>query len=608
MKQRIDSGSRQPGSSAARQRSSRLVATLAIMTGLWLLSAAPASGRTPDPPIARPYRLIRLGVVIVQPSAHRFPESFENFGAPQTLDNTLGINAHGQIVGSYQPNEEEDYVHAFVWLPVDAFDLDAEDADSNPLNGIFVDLHTLAGLDEEESSAANDINDAGLVVGHFGPILATDAVAWLWDLSSYGGSPASVDSFTLHDAGMVTLSSSSTAHGINNQDPPVVSGMATEECSDGYRGFRLVYDGTPEMELLYPDAEGLFAIAIDVANTSGAEPLVVGRGFGDAEDELCDVDPNATVCEAEDFEATYWASTTTGVNFPQLGGDPVPGSAARGVNAAGDVAVGYAYTTGYPTCAKQALVWWDDDGWDVEVLGDMMPDGQSGDRSRAEAVNGSFQAEGELVAVGWNVSQGHGVYWCGTIGSWCAYDINEHVRSPIDAVPADEEEELACGLPTGWTVRDLHDQNSLGHIVGIAEIDSHFELVALTCAADLNGDFMVDGADLALALLALCGGAQSACNGIRPEDLDCDGDVDGGDWGTVLAEWSSPDLCSVRIDCGCLAPSAFGGAVDREQQFLDAIDMLGFADQAEFLEWTATASPSQFASVAQTLAVLIAGM
>lgn len=50
------------------------------------------------------------------------------------------------------------------------------------------------------------------------------------------------------------------------------------------------------------------------------------------------------------------------------------------------------------------------------------------------------------------------------------------------------------------------------------------------------------------------------------------------------------------------------GSVDREQQFLDTIGSLGFADVAEFLEWRSTASENQFASVANALAVLIAGM
>ncbi len=54
---------------------------------------------------------------------------------------------------------------------------------------------------------------------------------------------------------------------------------------------------------------------------------------------------------------------------------------------------------------------------------------------------------------------------------------------------------------------------------------------------DLNGDGMVDGADLGLLLSAWgpCPIFQITCLG----DIDCDGDVDGGDLGLLLAAWTA---------------------------------------------------------------------
>jgi len=51
-------------------------------------------------------------------------------------------------------------------------------------------------------------------------------------------------------------------------------------------------------------------------------------------------------------------------------------------------------------------------------------------------------------------------------------------------------------------------------------------------AADLNGDGVVDGADLGTLL-----GAWGACDGDCPADLNADGVIDGADLGTLLGAW-----------------------------------------------------------------------
>ena len=55
--------------------------------------------------------------------------------------------------------------------------------------------------------------------------------------------------------------------------------------------------------------------------------------------------------------------------------------------------------------------------------------------------------------------------------------------------------------------------------------------VVAACTPDLNGDSMVDGADLA-ALLAAWGGT-------GPADLTGDGTVDGADLAELLAGWGA---------------------------------------------------------------------
>jgi hypothetical protein len=70
----------------------------------------------------------------------------------------------------------------------------------------------------------------------------------------------------------------------------------------------------------------------------------------------------------------------------------------------------------------------------------------------------------------------------------------------------------------------------IGHGAGVAwmiEIED-----SPACSADLNGDGVVDGADLA-SLLAAWGSTST------PADLNGDGIVDGADLATMLSLWNS---------------------------------------------------------------------
>ena len=64
-------------------------------------------------------------------------------------------------------------------------------------------------------------------------------------------------------------------------------------------------------------------------------------------------------------------------------------------------------------------------------------------------------------------------------------------------------------------------------------------LPSCPCAADLNGDCLVDGADLGLLIAAWgsCGKGGAGC----PGDLNGDAQVDGADLGLMVAEWGCTD-------------------------------------------------------------------
>ena len=82
-----------------------------------------------------------------------------------------------------------------------------------------------------------------------------------------------------------------------------------------------------------------------------------------------------------------------------------------------------------------------------------------------------------------------------------------------------------------YTLRVFDDQTLAGATEGTAIVVTLTgEVVAGLCSGDLNGDTIVDGADLGLLL-----GAWG--NGPGPADLNGDGNVDGADLGLLLGAW-----------------------------------------------------------------------
>jgi hypothetical protein len=134
--------------------------------------------------------------------------------------------------------------------------------------------------------------------------------------------------------------------------------------------------------------------------------------------------------------------------------------------------------------------------------------------------------------VDWNVQRGEGaVTWSTSAYTGAAPGGNEHIANALrwgtlynfrfdaDAPPADAMAALGLfrpGSPESVTIA----------VIGPG--------AAARCPADLNGDSIVGGVDLA-SLLASWGPCGAAC----PADLDGDGDADGVDLAALLAAWGA---------------------------------------------------------------------
>lgn len=134
---------------------------------------------------------------------------------------------------------------------------------------------------------------------------------------------------------------------------------------------------------------------------------------------------------------------------------------------------------------------------------------------------------GIVIGVGWNSGNFYAALNSTTRGFiWR----NGQLRAASTVIPA--------GLQ--WTVKLLWDINQQGRIVGQGVRGGQLRGVVLSeCTGDLNGDFLVNLADLA-ALLAHFGVVAEPT--LADGDLDFDGDVDLGDLATLLANFGTSCL------------------------------------------------------------------
>ncbi|MFO0874201.1 MAG: hypothetical protein U0575_09555 [Phycisphaerales bacterium] len=593
----------------------------------------------------RPYRVVRL----------RWPDgsplllstsNLTKLGFPETTGsdlpyNRLSINDDSEVVGSYyDPVANQN--RAFAWRPVGA-------VGSAP-TGVVLNLHALGGMTTSSSSAANDINNAGFVVGHAGAgSTSVQGHAWLWRLDQYNaGSTPVVPSVDLQST-TLPVPLLSVAYGINDDANPTVVGVRTRECYFDYLGFRLVFPSLTMLDLV-PEARSAKSFAFDVmkpAAPPGAPPgaplpplRIVGRDAAFSGDNLCAPTLNFDECVAPDADAIRWdGSGYVPFLLPAFAVDPRPTTTARRVNSSGD-AVGYGFQDVYPVCGQEAAVWWDDAlGTHVYSLGLLLDLDccQVDKRSRAEGVSNRrvVNDETKSIAVGWNTDDNVGLVWYGFANNWCMGNVNA-MTLLSDGVPASR----LCTLQHSGddeTIVQLYDVNAFGHAVGILraplnEPPTRYYAIALTSSADLDGDFDVDGGDLGTLLASWCGGAFPPCQlPASRADLNCDGLVDGGDLGALLAGWSgSGTPCVVGLGCPlplfdyCECPGASQAAAlagldeplngdeapmnsPLDPSIAAAITALGFAGVDGLVDWSSGASLAQLEAIGQALNVLLGG-
>ena len=211
-----------------------------------------------------------------------------------------------------------------------------------------------------------------------------------------------------------------------------------------------------------------------------------------------------------------------------------------------------------------------------------MPPGQSGDRSRAEAIGDPGQLNHVRVA-GSNESDERVYVWeYNGVGAWSAPNLC--VVDVHDAV-------VSCGQTL--TFDFTHDMNNNGHVLVHARDPSNTaHLVILGCVADINHDMRVNGADRDLMHLAY--GPCADCNEC-PADLDCDCDVDATDFAQLLATWSATAPC--RITNFCDDPEGgegfAGGGQSLDDALAQALEYCGFSSAEEFLAWTESVDAAQ---------------
>ncbi len=128
---------------------------------------------------------------------------------------------------------------------------------------------------------------------------------------------------------------------------------------------------------------------------------------------------------------------------------------------------------------------------------------------------------------------------------------------------------------------------------------------ACECPADLNGDGVVEAADLGILLGSWgepgCGG-ELPC----PADLNCDGAVEAADLAILLGSWGPCGGLGAGGDSAPMPPpdgseGPGGGGMTLDQ----ALEVMGFADVDEFNAWTASVPTDEAHAATQQLLELL---
>lgn len=438
------------------------------------------------------------------------------------IDDILGINSAGEAAFTAVVNGEK---HAFVWLPQPNYGLAAGPHD----------VHVLSELGAGES-AAHDINDSGFVAGGSGaPLDGGEAIVWQLASGTATACQLGRPSCPNDPDADATWA---VAFAINDADPPVVIGDS-DNCFDGcafgginHGAFRITLEGCPSLSTCSPalctiletgNDDSSFARDVNTPQNPLADPQVVG--FTD-EFALYPANCSNTNCEP-DKDAVRWEPGIAILDDLDPPGQDF-GAECRGNNNS-DQIVGSGFVEGNP-CSKRAVIW---EPLTVAFnLGNIMPDGQEGQQSLAEAINNP-DGLGRIQVVGTNVTLDLALLWerPTPTSDWSVIDLNDFIAP--------------CA--NDWEIIQGHDINDNSWIIAVADADltggTDFHAVLLTplaqcpsdCEGDLDGDGVVGILDL-LALLAAwgpCPDPPESCFA----DLDCDGEVKIFDLLILIANW-----------------------------------------------------------------------
>jgi len=409
---------------------------------------------------------------------------------------TMGINDEAQVVYGYVPYGESN-ITAWLWLHVGDYGQPAG----------FHELRDISSPDAPDPCIAREINEAGYIAGVSDQNSSTpDATFW-----NMGSSAA----YTT--AG---LSLTSEAFSVNDDSPPKLTGWrtVTDECQTGIKitlAFRWELTGgsgtLTDLDPASPHSTGR-CIGYDI----GLDDTVSGNSNPCSEVLAC----------TGGFRGTGWESSEITLSLGSIGSS----SYARtnfgyGVDDTGRT-VGWTFHQ--PTiqieCRSDTTLWESPSDTTPANLGSTMPSGQSGDESRAFAINNLTYPQ----VVGTNLDENVGVLWeRNYLGVWSATDLNT---------------EIPC-CRQNLVIIEAHDINDNGWIVAWAEyvppsgpVEQWAVLLSpYTCPEDVDFDGDVDVNDLNAVYFS--DGNCPAPGGILSGDVDNDCDVDSNDFAQIVAAY-----------------------------------------------------------------------
>ncbi|MCI0629963.1 MAG: dockerin type I domain-containing protein [Phycisphaerales bacterium] len=366
---------------------------------------------------------------------------------------------YGKIVSSN--------INAWVWLP---------EADA-AYPSLSVGFNNLSSISGSGNGIAYDLNNAGVVVGRDGDDDDNGSQAIAWKLTT-SGAPAT-------NLGFLSNGAWSVAHAINNNSTPLIVGTSdtTGSCICGgggtghvTRGFQIAFS-SPLGSMTVLGANFLTHSSRDerdIMTDNGGVIRSVGMWTCNQTDPCDDWNPG----DCDDSHAAVRSGNT---EYLDLG----DGSEARGINDS-YLAVGWGFDGA--DCTDRRALLWPMAGFTNTILGDTMPSGQSGQNSRAEAINNHASTQ----VVGWNSDLALALLWEKPSSTWTVTDLNAY-GFPSYVIPQ-------CSADT-WNINQAHDINDCGWIVAWGTKVSNSAKHALLlvpfgeCRWDVNQDGAVNTTD-----------------------------------------------------------------------------------------------------------------